>query len=74
MFEARRGVNEHEFALVLQEHLVVRLDRHLEHVIEELVTDEARRGHQDTLDDVEVDVPQDGLHYVVIELCQSLRM
>lgn len=69
MFEAGRGVNQHEFALILQQHLVVRLDGHLEHVIEKLVADETWRGDQHTLDDVEVDVPQDGLHYVVIEFC-----
>lgn len=64
---------QHEFALVLQQHLVVGLDGHLEHVVEELVAHEARRGDQHALHDVEIDVAQDGLHYVVVEFSQTLK-
>lgn len=65
---------QHEFALILQQHLVVRLDGHLEHVVEKLVAHEAGRGDQHALDDVEIDVAQDGLHYGIIEFSQTLKI
>lgn len=73
MLEAGRGVDEHKFPPIFQQHLIVRLHRHLEHVIVKLVTHEPGRCQQNALHYVKVDVPQDGLHYVVVELRQTLQ-
>lgn len=67
-------MDKHEFPLILQQHLVVSLDRHLEHVIVELVAYETWRGNQYALYNVEIDVSQDGLHYIVVELRQTLQL
>lgn len=65
-------MDEHEFSFIFQQHLVVSLDSHLKHVIIELVAYETGRGDQYALYNVEIDVPQDGLHYIVVEFCQTL--
>lgn len=73
VLEAGRSVDQHELALVVEQHFVVGLDGLLEHVFVELVFDEARRRHQDALDDVEVDVSDDSLHHSFIELGEALK-
>lgn len=73
VLEAGRSVDQHELALVVEQYFVVGLDGLLEHVFVELVFDEARRRHQDALDDVEVDVSDDSLHHSFIELGEALK-
>jgi len=65
-------VHQHKLALVVQQQLVIHFDRLLEHVVVELIAHESRRRNQHTLDHIEVDVPQDALHNLLVELGQSL--
>jgi len=65
-------MHQHELAFVVQQQLVVHLDGLLEHVVIELVPHKSRRGNQHALDHIEVDMPQDALHNLLVELGQTL--
>jgi hypothetical protein len=62
MFEATRGMDQHEFALILKQYFIVQLYGLLEHVIKELVTNEPRAGNKDTFDHIKIHMTKDSLH------------
>ena len=57
-----------EFWFVFDEDAIVVFDGPLHHVVEEVIFDKTRRGHQNAAGNIKVDVAQNGLQYVVIKL------